>query len=198
MKNREPKYPGRVKLIPVDGEANVYDMVRADEPIQKGDPLNAATLLSDSTAAMFGLDGSATPNSVFALLANHLSVAAKVASGTYVGVGTVGETQTYNRLDVGFAPDIVIVQNTSDAWRGPVIFLRGCNRAIFRNPTHAVLGTSELYVKWTDTGLKWYLLQCFYYSTYGDTTSQTWESPADPLYQLNSSGTTYQWIAIGQ
>ncbi len=44
MKNRIPTYAGRVKLIPVDGEENTFDMVRADEPIDEGTPLNKRLL----------------------------------------------------------------------------------------------------------------------------------------------------------
>jgi hypothetical protein len=40
--DRVPTHPGRVKLIPVAGQANTYDMVRADEPIVEGTPLNKA------------------------------------------------------------------------------------------------------------------------------------------------------------
>lgn len=69
MKDRVSLYPGRVKMIPVPGKENTYDMVRADEPTQEGDPLNKATLLKDSTAAMHGLRATATPNDVFAKLA---------------------------------------------------------------------------------------------------------------------------------
>lgn len=42
VKDRIPTYPGRVKLIPVAGQANTYDMVRADEPIEPGTPINRA------------------------------------------------------------------------------------------------------------------------------------------------------------
>ena len=56
MKDRVPLYPGRVKLTPVSGQANTYDMVRADEPTQEGTPLNKATLLKDATAERFGLN----------------------------------------------------------------------------------------------------------------------------------------------
>lgn len=66
MKDRIPTYPGRVKLVPVAGQANVYDMVRADEPTDVGTPLNKATLLSDETAVKFGLEpAAATPNDAF-------------------------------------------------------------------------------------------------------------------------------------
>ena len=68
MKDRIPLYPGRVKLNPVAGEANTYDMVRADQPTQEGTALNKANLLSDETAALFGLDGTAVPNDALSTL----------------------------------------------------------------------------------------------------------------------------------
>lgn len=65
MQNRAPKYPGRVKLVPVDDANGIYDMIRADEPTQPGDPLNKATLLQDDTAALFDMDSNAVPDDVF-------------------------------------------------------------------------------------------------------------------------------------
>ena len=53
VKDRIPTYPGRVKLIPVAGQANTYDLVRADEPIEAGTPINKAlfqSLLDDINA----------------------------------------------------------------------------------------------------------------------------------------------------
>lgn len=44
--NRVPTYPGRVVLTPVAGQANAYDMVRADEPVVEGTPLDKATFES--------------------------------------------------------------------------------------------------------------------------------------------------------
>lgn len=40
--DRVSAYPGRVKLTPVSGYSDTYDMVRADQPTQVGTPLNAA------------------------------------------------------------------------------------------------------------------------------------------------------------
>lgn len=66
MQNRVPLYPGRVRMTPVSGQTNVYDMERADQPTQAGTPLNAETLLSDKTAEMYGLSGNnATPDKAF-------------------------------------------------------------------------------------------------------------------------------------
>ena len=61
MKDRVPLYPGRVKLTPVAGQANTYDMSRADSPQQEGTPLNKSTLLSDETAALIWPDASTRP-----------------------------------------------------------------------------------------------------------------------------------------
>ena len=44
--DRIPTYPGRVKLNPVAGQANTYDMVRADDPIEPGTPINRALFAS--------------------------------------------------------------------------------------------------------------------------------------------------------
>ncbi len=42
--DRVPTYPGRVKLTPVSGQTNTYDLVRADSPTQEGTPINKALL----------------------------------------------------------------------------------------------------------------------------------------------------------
>lgn len=65
MQDRVPKYPNRVMLKPVEGQPNTYDLVRADEPIQEGTPLNKGTLLDDSTCILLGLNKLAVPNTAF-------------------------------------------------------------------------------------------------------------------------------------
>ena len=44
--DRVPTYPGRVKLTPVSGQANIFDMERADEPVEPGTPINRALFQS--------------------------------------------------------------------------------------------------------------------------------------------------------
>ena len=85
MQDRTPLYPGRVKLAPVAGQENTYDMVRADEPTQEGDPLSKATFLKDATAALFGLDATAVPDDAF----NVLSRFQKGLGNEYVWEKTV-------------------------------------------------------------------------------------------------------------
>lgn len=57
MKDRISTHPGRVQLVPVAGQTNTFDMLRADEPTEVGTPLNKANLLSDGTAALIGVTG---------------------------------------------------------------------------------------------------------------------------------------------
>ena len=40
VKDRTSTYPGRVKLTPVTGQTNTYDMERADVPVEEGTPIN--------------------------------------------------------------------------------------------------------------------------------------------------------------
>lgn len=68
MQDRVSLYPGRVKLEPVAGQANLYDLTRADQPTQEGTPLNKASLLKDSTAALLGLGTDAVPDDAFVAL----------------------------------------------------------------------------------------------------------------------------------
>lgn len=71
MQDRVPLYPGRVTMTPVAGQANTFDMVRADDPTQEGTPLNKATLLKDATAALYGLGTRAVPDDVLAELGKY-------------------------------------------------------------------------------------------------------------------------------
>ena len=76
MKDRKPKYPGRVMLTPVEGQNGVYDMERADEPEEVGTPLNKNTLLKDETAKAMGLDPETNPtlnDALVALMARMLA-----------------------------------------------------------------------------------------------------------------------------
>lgn len=73
MKDRIPLYPGRVKLNPVSGQANTYDLTRADQPTQEGTPLNKATFLKDATAALYGLGTDAVPDDALHLLSRFPS-----------------------------------------------------------------------------------------------------------------------------
>ena len=69
MENRQPTYPGRVKLTPVPGSSDLYDMERADQPTVEGTPLNKETLLQDATCAILDIPDTSVPNDAFVKLA---------------------------------------------------------------------------------------------------------------------------------
>lgn len=55
MQDRVALFPGRVKLVPVSGQTNVYDLTRQDSPTVEGTPLNKANLLADDTCTAIGI-----------------------------------------------------------------------------------------------------------------------------------------------
>ena len=91
MQDRVSLYPGRVKLVPVAGQENTYDMVRADSPMQEGTPLNKGSLLKDTTAALLGLGADAVPDDALKKLSGKLKIVEK-DSGR---IKLVGESDTY-------------------------------------------------------------------------------------------------------
>ena len=103
MKDRKPKYPGRVRLTPVQGQENVFDLERADEPLEDGTPLNKLTLLTDETAKKFFGNlseaelASVNINGVLGHISDKIkeilgkSVGFKyIEIGSYIGTGAVG------------------------------------------------------------------------------------------------------------
>ena len=75
MQDRVSLYPGRVKLVPVPGQENTYDMVRADSPTQEGMPLNKENLLSDDAEiALFGVANDRTVSEAFAGIGSKLKL----------------------------------------------------------------------------------------------------------------------------
>lgn len=98
MQDRVSLYPGRVKLEPVAGQAKTYDLTRADQPTQEGTPLNKASLLKDTTAALLGLPNTAVPDDAFVALVlgqgvYGYRVKVQLADGTPVEGATVSGIQ---------------------------------------------------------------------------------------------------------
>lgn len=119
MQDRVSLYPGRVKLTPVAGQENTFDLVRADQPTQEGTPLNKATLLKDVTASILGLPNTAVPDDAFLALTIGVGtygyrVKIQLADGTPVEGATVSgiEALTGSTLVSG-ADGIVLGKSTS-------------------------------------------------------------------------------------
>ena len=173
MKDRTPKYPGRVKLTPVSGQTNVYDMTRADSPTQDGDPINKATLLKDTTAALYDLGTDALPDDVLQAIRTVLDERAIIESGTYTGTGTKTPSIIFSII-----PKFVLIQikdsstggneNTAGFWMPEMKYLACFNTVgTLRNVT-----LNDKTFSWTNSAYT-----------------------AEEL--LNKSGTVYSYIGIG-
>lgn len=190
MQDRIPLYPGRVKMTPVAGQANTYDMVRADDPTQAGTPINKATLLKDATAALFGKTNAAVPDDILSLLSKSvlaqtvggntdltdvlgtkLTVGVQIETGSYVGTGNYGASNP-NTLTFASQPKLVII------FGGYTIFAMNPAQ---RAPTFSSEGDDRYYtchLTWSGNQLSWL-------------------SYANERYQCNTAGETYHYIAIG-
>lgn len=120
MQDRVPLYPGRVKLTPVAGQENTYDMVRADQPTQVGTPLNKDSLLKDTTAALFGLGADAVPDQVLQKIKDMFnSVNSDIAAQPQIITGTyIGEYGKKN-ISLGFRPKLVLVATKNGVFNEP-------------------------------------------------------------------------------
>ena len=190
MKNRVPANPGRVLITPEDGSAAFYATVtRADNPTEAGDPLSKETLLTDATAALYGLDATAVPDEVLVAARSLISAAqstadskCKIVSGSYTGTGTYGSGNK-NSLTFDGTPKLLIVSSTvSSAYGGSrtypqLIFVYGESGSI----ASLITSGSEVFASATVSGS-------------GNTVS--WYSADAAAQQLNVSGTKYNYIAI--
>lgn len=185
MKDRVSAYPGRVRLIPVAGQENVYDIERADEPSQIGTELKRDTLLSDATAALLGLTDSATPNDAFAriktLIGDLDGEIIKIRTGSYEGTGVFGAKETHNSLTFDKTPYLVIIMSRVQLY--PLLFLmRGVTQHYLQAGGQY---SNRITTEWTDTGVSWYN------DTVGSLQGSAWQ-------QFNESGETYNYVAICQ
>lgn len=102
MDDRQPKYPGRVKLRDVEtGTEKVYDMTMADEPSVEGDPPTKKNLLEDITCDILKIPRTAVVNEALLKLA--------------LGIGKYGYLLTVTFWDGTPAPGVTIEgANTPD------------------------------------------------------------------------------------
>lgn len=193
MKDRVSLYPGRVKLTPVSGQENTYDMVRADSPTQEGTPLNKASLLQDETAALYGQGADAVPDDILSILSKAVltingnlqdiggkKVGPRIATGSYAGTGTYGPSNQCS-LMFDFVPKFVIVKS-------------------------GTFGLYPGYYAWEPMAFIWYTgtttVQTgngsdYYCSITQNGNNISWYNNFLAKSQLNESGTIYYYIAIG-
>ena len=116
VKDRVSSYPGRVKLTPVAGQTNTYDLVRADQPTEAGTPLTAALfnhkadVLTDNVNIYVSKSGNnsnadGTSAKPYSTIQAALDSIPKNLGGhlvyVHVGAGTYEEAVTFEYFDGG-------------------------------------------------------------------------------------------------
>lgn len=99
---------------------------------------------------------------------------AQTEIGTYVGTGTAGQSSP-NTLTFSFEPKVVFISTKINSTNNTGIFIYDTNAIYF--PTSYPTGGSYLATTWQGNQISWYY--------------------ANPTAQLNVSGRTYNYIAIG-
>ena len=97
----------------------------------------------------------------------------KIATGSYSGTGTYGSGNR-NTIHIGFVPKIVFLQQSDPGRPGCVSWIYGFPSGVALNDSNAGIVT----LVWDGTSLSWYSVN----------------SAND---QLNLSGRTYHWVALG-
>lgn len=209
MEDRTPKYPGRIKLTPVPGQADTYDMIRADEATQAGTPMNKATFLKDTTAALFEMGADAVPDEIFQKIRaifNDVDVdinglnnsiitleraKAQVYVGSYVGTGTYGESSP-NTLTFPFKASVVWNTSISND------LYAFDNKNYWWSDTSATMSEAWSYGRGPcqDRDMRSKYGGACKISNGGKT--WTWYSKTSAYAQANNTGETYKYIALGK
>lgn len=181
MQDRVATHPNRWKLTSVEGETDVYDFERADDPLIAGTPLDKATFLTDATAAAIAaLTGNtpSLPTEAIDELAGVLSDmgvidVAHIETGSYSGTGTVGSANP-NTLTFTYNPRFLIIVADGAHYQ-----TTAQNGLMWQYPNTAAQGSNVVSV--SGNQISWY------------TTASATNRVA---YQMNVSGTQYDYFAI--
>ena len=116
--DRVPTYPGRVKLVPVSGQADTYDMERADSPLVAGTPLDKATFESIIKSRLTGRYYMVTATR--SELATQTGIKANPIPTSWFKVGDLECTSGVWRITAssgrGYTPDRAVDGNVSTYW----------------------------------------------------------------------------------
>lgn len=222
MQDRVPLYPGRVVLTPVSGQANTYDMTRADQPTQEGTPLNKASLLKDATAALFDLGSDAVPDDMLNALAHtgDLHVWKRTQNGQVdypvspnpnayqegtsgnITIEYAGQLGGKARIEVGS----YVGTGTSGEANPNVIQTDAQARIVYIFADNVSNNTTDLgiFIRGMARGFRWTgprtsegTASSGAYSrpTFSDT-EISWYSTNNPITQFNTNGTTYNYVIV--
>lgn len=224
MKDRTPTFPNRVKITPEDGSPAYYATVtRADEPTQAGDPLNKNTFLTDTTAALFGMDNTALPNNIFSFLGQYnlhwWKVTDSAGTETYVqsenrnehpDFGSVGSL-SYVYLGVPFQNSVDAKNTYVGSYTGNGKYGSGKKNSItfsFVPKFLVVVKNVQQLVNvqydydsnlmiWIDGMVEDHVTATPGYRTYSRRDNTVYWHSVDADSQMNTDGTKYFYFAIG-
>ena len=181
MKNRVSKYPGRVLVTPDDGTPPFYaTLTRADEPTEQGTPLNKATLLTDETAASYGLGEDATVNDVLAEIDDkHISRPKSKNTATPTGNIPYLSSDRKSLIDYGVSGEYI-----------PTILEEGLTLSFLPS-----INLPKSVAQATATEGKGKIIVCGYQSGNADYITsdggKTWREITLPFVHGNSAGVAY-------
>lgn len=130
MKDRTPTKPGRVQLVPVTGQTNIYDMTMADEPTEAGTPLNKANLLSDNAAAAVWPVAGDRPSDPLVsdaltrlgqkgkFLLADVTVTASIPYATPLSIPLAGNFEDYHQIEIWLINEAVDDTANGSLWLG--------------------------------------------------------------------------------
>ena len=207
MTDRNVQYPTRYRMTKVAGTDDIYEMEPVPgEVTDEGTIINKAALLKDTTAALFGFTAEqisdAVTDDVLAILSkailngddgytdvNGIAVPqVKIATGSYVGTGTYGSSNPCS-LTFDFSPKIFLVCGTTKATGNYINYVTGFVIRSYNVMTFCgthTCGVNKSSIDYQGTcSVSWKTNGISYYSTAGQE------------YQMNTSGNSYFWVAIG-
>ena len=196
MQDRVPLYPGRVRLTPVAGQTDVYDMTMEDSASVVGTPLNKNTLLNALTEQAFAeAEMELTDATVSEALLTLASFSAIAEVVSYVGTGMYGAS---NPCQITFAvkPDFIFLFAAIPS-NGQIKDVHGSTSYKSYNK-RTLIPVSALTSSYS-SGKGFYFNESADGSGYGkyddSTNTYSWYASADDK-QWNDSGTTYYVLGI--
>ena len=118
-----------------------------------------------------------------------LSAGIKIATGSYVGTGKYGASNK-NSLTFAFEPKLLIIfeQNDADNGCGATMIYGATHYSTVPRASSGLMLHHSNVVEWSGNTVSWY-------NRINETNG--WDVSNCILYQLNISGSTYRYIAIG-
>lgn len=195
MTDRNVQFPNRYQLTKVPGTDDIYDLTPAPGTItEEGTMINKASLLTDETAQAYGFTAEelagVVPDEVFSAIKTLIDGAqntangrSRVETGSYVGTGTQGSGSP-NSLTFGFSPKFLMVCGKDTAssynYQTQLFYCEGITKQITWYYSRETSNTGNVEISVSGNTVSWY---------------NPHNNGAD--FQLNKSGVTYKYVAIG-